>query len=204
MRSSRPATMMRRAPFSFAHASNARRRWAPYPLDDGDGVPSGFEGGWLAREVMRRDDSAEARRDRVARGEIDAVFIANMGDSKASQRMRADFASSLLVVKAEAQLNKSRDVVKAWRAVQSARSWRKPLLRAERSEQRIDCVRRFRRCWIERNAGNRVALNEFDALEEVPILLIELARGGVDNVRAQRCVSGCVSPCYRAPEGERR
>ena len=33
--------------------------------------------------------------------------------------------------------------------------------------------------------------DEFDALEEVPILLVELARDRIDNVRAQGRVSGC-------------
>ena len=40
----------------------------------GDRVPRGLERSWLAREVMRRDHSAETRRDRIACGEEDAIL----------------------------------------------------------------------------------------------------------------------------------
>ena len=77
----------------------------------GDRVPGGFERGRLAGEVMRGDHSAQTRRDGITRGKVDAVFIANMGDSKASQGIRAGVASPLLIVKAQAKFDKPHDIV---------------------------------------------------------------------------------------------
>ncbi len=54
---------------------------------------------------------AETRGDGITRGKVDAVFIANMGDSKASKRARTGFASPLFIVKAQAKFDKPHDIV---------------------------------------------------------------------------------------------
>ena len=60
---------------------------------------------------MRGDHSAKACGDWIADGKVDAIFIADMGDGKASQTMRACFASAFFSVKAQAQLDKTGNVI---------------------------------------------------------------------------------------------
>src|SRR5208337_409937 len=77
----------------------------------GDRVPGRLERGWLAGQVVRGDHSADARRDGISEGEINAIRIANVGNGKPSQSSGARFTSALLIIKAHAKLDKARDVV---------------------------------------------------------------------------------------------